>query len=98
MKVTTVEYMDKLRNYINNDNSDIALELLEDFTDSFTEQTDNSTEIRELKEEIARIDNAWREKYKNRFFTDVKTEDDEVITTIIEDKKYRYEDLFDEGV
>lgn len=81
---------------IGEDQSDEALELLEDIADTFTEVSKNSTE--DWKKKYEENDASWRKKYRDRFFAktdEVESEEDE--DTDGEDRKIlKYEELFKE--
>lgn len=81
---------------IGEDQSDEALELLEDIADTFTEVSKNSTE--DWKKKYEENDASWRKKYRDRFFAktgEVESEEDE--DTDGEDRKIlNYEELFKE--
>lgn len=90
MKLTIDELKTKLVNYIGEDTSDEAIELLEDFTDSTTEYT--SSDDWELR--YNELDADWRKKYMERFSdNDENIEDNEDV----QPKPFSYEDLFKES-
>lgn len=87
MKLTIDELKTKLVDYIGDDTSDKAIELLEDFTDSTSEyETSDEWELR-----YNQLDADWRKKYIERFSEkSVIDEDKEELKT------YNYDDLFKE--
>lgn len=89
MKLTIDELKTKLVDYIGEDTSDKAIELLEDFTDSTTEYS--SSDDWELR--YNELDNDWRKKYMERF-----SDNTEIIeeTENVPPKTFNYEDLFKE--
>lgn len=93
------ELMAKLSAKIGDDTSDEAIALTEDISDTFAdlESKANGDGV-DWKAEATRIDEEWRKKYKDRFFSgdgsDVGQDDD----TDDEPKKTKYSDLFKEGV
>lgn len=78
------------------DQTDEALELLEDIADTFKEVSKNSTE--DWKKKYEDNDASWRKKYRDRFFAktdEVESEEDE--DSDGEDRKIlKYEELFKE--
>lgn len=81
---------------IGEDQSDEALELLEDIADTFTDVSKNSSE--DWKKKYEENDASWRKKYRDRFFAktdEVESEEDE--DSDGEDRKIlKYEELFKE--
>lgn len=66
---TKEEVIKKLAEYIGEDKSDGAIELMEIVNDSMDDSkiTSLESEIATLKQEKADLDNSWREKYMKRF-------------------------------
>lgn len=70
MKKTLEELQETYKAIIGDNTSDEALSFLEDITDSYSLPTvDWEAKYKEN-------DAQWRQKYRDRFFTDVKQEDD----------------------
>ena len=70
MKRTLEELQEKYKTIIGENTSDEALSFLEDITDSYSLPTvDWEAKYKEN-------DAQWRQKYRDRFFSDVKQEDD----------------------
>lgn len=76
MKRTKEEFMEQLKKFLGDNDSDDALALIEDASDSFEgkskedsdwEKKYNDTKA-ELEKKIADTDAQWRKKYKERFF------------------------------
>lgn len=60
-------------------NSDDAIKLYEDITDSFNDDTSTELEnykkqISDLEAKVQSVETSWREKYTSRFFEPTKTE------------------------
>lgn len=86
------EFMERLTAAIGTSDSDITL--LEDFTDTFMQETDNKT-AEEYEIKLKELDESWRKKYKERF-SGAKPED----TSSLEEEKEEatkttYDELFE---
>ena len=92
------ELMAKLSARIGDDTSDEAIALTEDISDTFAdlESKANGDGV-DWKAEATRIDEEWRKKYKDRFFSGDGS-DDNLDDEPTEAKKTKYSDLFKEGV
>ena len=90
MKRTKEELLQSLKGFIGEDESENAIAFLEDFSDSFT---DNSGELVEVTNKY----NSLKKRYKERFFgegdEDEKLAEDE---TEEEKKEIKIKDLFTE--
>ena len=93
------ELMAKLSARIGDDTSDEAIALTEDISDTFAdlESKANGDGV-DWKAEATRIDEEWRKKYKDRFFSCDGSEDNQDDGNDDEPKKTKYSDLFKEGV
>lgn len=93
------ELMAKLSAKIGDDTSDEAIALTEDISDTFAdlESKANGDGV-DWKAEATRIDEEWRKKYKDRFFSGDGSDDCQDDDTDDEPKKTKYSDLFKEGV
>lgn len=97
------ELINKLSAYIGEDNSDAAIEILEDVSDTIDAGSDADElikEVEELKIKVEETDKEWREKYKARFLEgsedpaepgEEETEEEEEI-----EEKTTYDELFEE--
>lgn len=92
MAVKTVdEIMAKVRERIGEDDSDEAIEFIEDISDtleSFSSGEDWKTKYEEN-------DKKWREKYRDRFFTSKEEVEEDEIEEPEEKEKKKFEDLFE---
>ena len=87
---TAEEILEMLRTRIGEDNSDEAIALIEDISDTL-----NANDGENWKKKYEENDASWRKKYRDRFFSgETKTEEDEEIEE--EDKTLTYEKLFKE--
>lgn len=97
------ELINKISEYIGEDNSDIAIEILEDVSDTIDAGGDADELIRqveELKEKVETTDAEWRAKYKARFLEgsadpEEPEEEEEEETEEVEEKT-SYDELFEE--
>lgn len=81
--------LERIRTYVGENNDDEAISFIEDVNDSISALTPNE----DWKQKYEENDAAWRKKYKDRFFSPSK-EDDDDFTEDKKPKQYRYEDLF----
>lgn len=82
---------------IGEDNSDEALSLLEDVTDTLTDYETKTADSTNWQQKYEENDKEWRNKYKERFMSGSETIDDEIIDPEPEPRRYSFEDLFKEG-
>lgn len=93
MAVKTVdEIMAKVRERIGEDDSDEAIEFIEDISDTL----ESFSNAENWKTKYEENDKKWREKYRERFFTPKEeVEEEEEIEEPEENEKKKFEDLFD---
>lgn len=94
---TKEELMTLIKEYIGDDTSDKALEIVEDTSDTIDDLSTGDGE--DWKSKYDELDKTWREKYKSRFFESTEKEKQEDNEEVEEDeikKDYKYEDLFKE--
>jgi len=92
MKLSRDELITKVKEYIGDRNDDETITLLEDISDSFTDDTEN------WQEKYETLDNAWREKYISRFTEPASKESENIIEnneTI--EKSTSFDELFKES-
>lgn len=65
------EYFNRLQDYIGDDTSDKALNLVEDFTDTYNSFEEKKSDEVDWENKYYENDKAWRERYSRRFFTGV---------------------------
>lgn len=92
---TRDELMQRLSEYIGEDNSDAALEIMEDVTDTY-DDLNNGEDWRARYDEL---DASWRKKYRDRFRgTDVLPTDEKIDEETHEEVKEKelitYDDFF----
>lgn len=90
-KMTTDQFSTKYSELIN-DNDDLLIELMEDFSDSIS--SDESEELSELRAELEKAKNdltELKEKYKQRFMKALSTEDEK--DDILEEKEDKIIDI-----
>lgn len=111
MAVRTVEeILELVAQRVGDDNSDEALNFIEDISDTLRDYqakadekyvADKDEEIKEWERKYNELDKQWREKYKERFFKPSEIVDsDDYVDDVndIEEKEVKtsYEDLFEE--
>ena len=69
------ELMLAVQNIIGDRSDDEALNFITDITDTFNSLENNFSEANSWKSKYEENDKAWREKYRDRFFTGDKTEE-----------------------
>ena len=95
------DYLERLNTLVGEDNTDEALQIIEDFTDTFDNLgTQNDNDNEDWKQKYEELDATWRQKYRDRFMNSQTTEED-----VIEEQKdnvetdgelKEYDDLFEE--
>lgn len=95
---TKEELMDSIRARIGDDQSDEAIALVEDVSDTFDDmQSKANGGGEDWKKKYEDNDNAWRQRYKERFFnSDGKGDDFPDKKEEEDDKPLTYENLFKE--
>lgn len=95
---TKDEIMASIRARIGDDQSDDALALVEDVSDTFDSMTPASADGIDWKKKYEDNDAEWRRKYRDRFFmSDAKgKESDSDFEDDPKPKRMRFEDLFKE--
>lgn len=96
MVKTKDEIISMISARIGDDNSDEAIELLEDVTDTLTDYETRTADSTNWKEKYEANDKEWRDKYKERFMSGSSPKDEEIIEEEEEEKpkSYNYDDLF----
>lgn len=100
--LTREDYLERLNTLVGEDNTDEALQIIEDFTDTFdnlgTQNDNNDNE--NWKQKYEELDATWRQKYRDRFMNSQTTEED-----VIEEQEdnvetdgelKEYDELFEE--
>lgn len=82
---------------IGEDNSDEAIGLLEDITDTLTDYETRTADSTNWKQKYEDNDKEWRDKYKERFMSGDSSKDEQIIEEEEKPKRYTFEDLFKEG-
>lgn len=91
MKRTKEELLDIAKGILGDNDSDDALAFLEDISDTVT-----TPEV-DWEQKYNENDAAWRQKYRDRFFSDVKPEVEEYEEEEkLPPKKTKFEELFEE--
>ena len=94
---TKDELMEILRARIGDDQSDGAISLVEDISDTYDDmQSKANGDGTDWKSKYEENDAQWRQRYRDRFFNSEKTNDTIDNPDDREDKPLTYEDLFKE--
>lgn len=92
MAVKTIdEIMTKVREIIGEDDSDEAIEFIEDISDTL----ESFSNVEDWKTKYEENDRKWREKYRDRFFTSKEEVEEDDIEEPEEKEKKKFEDLFE---
>lgn len=92
MAVKTIdEIMTKVRERIGKDDSDEAIEFIEDISDTL----ESFSNVEDWKTKYEENDKKWREKYRDRFFTSNEEVEEDDIEEPEEKEKKKFEDLFE---
>lgn len=75
---TKDELINALKGFIGEDDSDNAISLLEDVSDTFSDFETKVSDPEDWKKKYEENDKAWRKKYTDRFSTPVDKPADEV--------------------
>lgn len=94
---TKDEIINMISARIGEDNSDEAIGLLEDITDTLNDYETRTADSTNWKEKYETNDKEWRDKYKERFMSGDSSKDEEIIDEEEKPKRYAFEDLFKEG-
>lgn len=87
------EILTLLKDRIGEDTSDEAIGFIEDVTDTFNDLEEKGKGQENWKEKYEENDKAWRQKYRDRFYSSVPDEPDPEEPDE-KPAKHRYEDLF----
>lgn len=97
MKLSKVELLEKVKNYIGDRTDDESIEIIEDISDSFDTETENVEEVKkEYEEKLKVLDETWRKKYTDRFFSNPTPDDRKDDDYDDEEEKTEYSELFTE--
>lgn len=81
---------------IGEDNSDEAISLLEDISDTLNDYDARTKDATDWKKRYEDNDKEWRDKYKERFMSGDSNEEEDDFEEP-EPKKYTFESLFEKG-
>lgn len=94
------DLMSKLKVVVGENDSDDAISLLEDFTDTFNDLETRTTnkDSEDWKQKYEENNKAWREKYKSRFYDTVtnpeKVKDEQTDDVQDDGTETTFDDLF----
>ena len=100
--LTREDYLERLNALVGEDNTDEALQIIEDFTDTFdnlgTQNDNNDNE--NWKQKYEELDATWRQKYRDRFMNSQTTEEDVIEeqedNVELDGEMREYDELFEE--
>ena len=96
MILSKEEFLEKIKQIVGEDTTEESLGIIEDFTDTYNHLEELSSGQEDWKAKYEENDKAWRQKYRDRFFSNdteetidegLEDEDDEPLT---------FDDLFEE--
>ena len=100
MKKSKADIISELKAFIGDNNSDEAISLIENVSDSINE----NDETEELRKQLEEQDKAWRQRYIDRFNNEESEETKKIINVDTgddsddsNDKPLTFENLFEEG-
>ena len=97
MRLSKAELLAKVKSYIGDRTDDESIEIIEDISDSFSDESFNEEEIKkEYEEKLKTLDSEWRKKYTDRFFSNDKPDEREEEEEEEEEEITEYSDLFTE--
>lgn len=80
-KLNREQFLEAIQARIGDDTSDVAMQFVEDMTDTFDgfSTNDSAQRISELEQQLStaksekdELDNSWRKRYRDRFFSGVE--------------------------
>lgn len=80
-KLNREQFLDAIKARIGDDTSDVAMQFVEDMTDTFDgfSTNDNAQRISELEQQLNtaksekdELDKSWRQRYRDRFFSGIE--------------------------
>lgn len=80
------EIMDRIRSVIGERSDDDALSLIEDVSDTLTAQTREGVPQEDVERQLRELDESWRQRYRDRFFSGEDTELEQLTESKAEDR------------
>lgn len=74
---TTEELLQAIREHIGEDTSDESISFLEDVTDTISDLESKSKDGTNWEQKFKENDEAWRKKYRDRFFSSEGSDDED---------------------
>lgn len=93
MVKTKEEILEQIKTRLGEDTSDEALSFIEDITDTLTDYETRTSDTTDWKQKYEDNDKQWRERYKERFFSGEKVEEEEEEQDVPE-PPLSFDDLF----
>lgn len=89
------EILEIIRGRIGDDNSDEALSFIEDITDTVNDYESRLADSTDWKTKYEENDKNWRERYKERFFSNEIDETEITTNEVVDETPTTYEELFE---
>ena len=90
------EFLNRLKGLVGESTDDENMSLLEDMTDTYNDLESRASSETNWEQKYKENDEAWRKKYRDRFFSSPAKEDPPEPTPDDEPKALSYNDLFKE--
>ena len=96
---TMEELMESVRARLGDDQSDEAIALLEDISDTYSDMQSRTSGTEDWKKKYEENDAEWRQKYRDRFFkkSNDDDDDDDDNDSGKQNKPLTFDELFKEG-
>lgn len=91
------EIISMISQRIGEDNSDEAIGLLEDITDTLNDYETKTNDSTNWKQKYEDNDKEWRERYKERFMSGSSDDIEEELVDEPAERKYTFDELFTKG-
>lgn len=88
------EIFEEIKNKFAEDSTDETLSFLNDLTDTINDMAEKATGAEEWEQKCKDTEAAWRQKYKDRFFSGGEPAASPEPEPVPEKKNYKFEDLF----
>ena len=102
MVKTKDEILESIKAKIGDDDSDEAIGLLEDITDTLNDYDNKTKDTEDWKAKYEENDKTWRKRYRDRFYNNEGEEDGDnggidMKEPLDDNKPHSFDDLFNKG-
>jgi hypothetical protein len=94
MRLSKDEYLQRLQSFVGDNTNEDALSLIEDFTDTYNELESASNPSVNWEQKYKENDEAWKKKYRDRFFNPPAPEETKPEQPEEDEKEITINDLF----